>query len=105
MKEYPDTADLRKIERWQSLESMKDLIEFIEGVCNYDMVRWRFGRSNWDRKKCVKVEMHTGGWSGNEDIIESLKKSKSLFWFCYWQKSLRGGHFYFEVPLWAWQKK
>jgi hypothetical protein len=40
------------------------------------------------------LELHTGGWSGNEEIIGTLQRT--LFWFLYWQKSERGGHYYFE---------
>lgn len=42
------------------------------------------------------IELHTGGWSGNEEIIEVLKAS--MFWCMYWRKSERGGHYYFELP-------
>jgi hypothetical protein len=40
------------------------------------------------------LELHTGGWSGNEEIYDAL--SGTLFYFMYWQKSTRGGHYYFE---------
>jgi len=43
----------------------------------------------------MKLELHTGGWSGNEDIIEALKKS--YFWIFYWEKSVKGGHYYFTI--------
>mgnify|MGYP000950782173 CR=1 FL=1 len=43
-----------------------------------------------------KLELHTGGWSGNEEIISVLQNS--MFWVMYWQKSERGGHYYFELP-------
>ena len=44
------------------------------------------------------LELHTGGWSGNEMIISALERSDSLFWTFYWQKSERGGHYYFKLP-------
>lgn len=47
-------------------------------------------------KNVVKVELHTGGWSGNEDIISVLKETN--FWMFWWQKSERGGHYYFTIP-------
>ena len=43
----------------------------------------------------LSLELHTGGWSGNEDIIEAL--AASMFWLMYWQKSVRNGHYYFEI--------
>ena len=42
------------------------------------------------------LELHTGGWSGNEDTIEVLEGT--MFWFFFWQRSERGGHYYFEIP-------
>jgi len=40
------------------------------------------------------LEIHTGGWSGHEEIIDELQCT--MFWFFYWQKSERGGHYYFK---------
>ena len=48
------------------------------------------------------LELHTGGWSGNEAIMDAIEKSKSLFFFFYHTKWERGGHYYFEVPLALW---
>ena len=104
MGEYPDSSELRRLERWKPLGSARELVEYLESISNYDPVRVRVGRDSFSRKKIMKVEYHTMGWSGNEDIIESLRKSKSLFWFFYWQRSDRGGHYYFEIPLWAWER-
>ena len=42
------------------------------------------------------LELHTGGWSGNEDIIDKL--SDTLFWMICWESTRRGGHYYFEIP-------
>ena len=45
-------------------------------------------------KKQVKVELHTGGWSGNEYIIAALHQNFRFWYQCYmWRK---GGHFYFK---------
>jgi len=41
------------------------------------------------------LELHTLGWSGNEEIVGILKKS--MFWYICWQMSVRGGHYYFEL--------
>jgi hypothetical protein len=46
------------------------------------------------------VTAHTGGWSGNEDIIEAMMENV-LLWLAVWQRSERGGHFTFtnrELP-------
>lgn len=41
------------------------------------------------------LELHTGGWLGNEEIIEALKDT--TFWGLCWQKSERGGHHNFRL--------
>ena len=44
----------------------------------------------------ITIELHTGGWSGNEDLIRALQKS--YFW-SFWRISKVGGHYYFKIPL------
>lgn len=43
-----------------------------------------------------KLELHTGGWSGNEDTIQALQDS--FFFTMFWEKTYRGGHYYFKIP-------
>jgi hypothetical protein len=65
------------------------LIEYIED-------RWAFpDYFHWD-PGTETLELHTAGWSGNEDTIGALQ-SNAMFWALYWQKSERGGHYYFIV--------
>lgn len=47
-------------------------------------------------KKVLKLELHTCGWSGNEDVIEALKENR-FFFMLYWEKTVRGGHYYFTI--------
>lgn len=39
-------------------------------------------------------EISTGGWSGNEDIIEAMQDNQ-VFWSLHWLESRRGGHYKF----------
>lgn len=48
-------------------------------------------------KRKLRLELHTQGWSGNESIVNALQKT--MFWFMFWQKSVRGGHYYFKIDL------
>jgi hypothetical protein len=43
-----------------------------------------------------RLELHTGGWSGNEDIISALQDN-FLFWNLCWEKTTRGGHYHFKI--------
>lgn len=87
---YPTEETLQFIENYQDAYNMEQLIKFIINAWHWlDYVKW----------EPPLLELHTGGWSGNEMIISALEKSNSLFWSFYWQKSERGGHYYFNVRL------
>lgn len=86
--EYPSEDDLRLIEQWDVAKNgNKSLVEFVASI-------W-----HWDEYVTLKgkvFELHTGGWSGNEDIINSLQKNW-IFWSMCWDKSEKGGHYYFTL--------
>ena len=95
--QYPTEKELKRLKKWNLLKEVvmgidEDLLDYIESL--WWAGEWGFklkkGRKIW------KLELHTGGWSGNEDIIYALK-GNYLFWGMYWQKSTRGGHYYFEI--------
>ena len=103
--EYPTDEQLDRIKQWDTLAiGVKPLVEYVESL--WWAPDWGFklrdGYIQWDRRRAKKLELHTGGWSGNEDIIGALRSS--FFWFLYWQKSLRGGHYWFTIPLDSWEK-
>ena len=88
---YPSEETLKKIKEWNvSKQSATDLIKLIED-------NWWGGDSGFklSGRKTLILELHTLGWSGNEDIISALKSN--FFWNLYWQKSIRGGHYYFKI--------
>lgn len=41
----------------------------------------------------VTLELTTGGWSDNEEIIDIL--ANKAFWLLWWQESKRGGYYKF----------
>lgn len=41
----------------------------------------------------IILELTTGGWSENEEIIDII--STTMFWFLWWQESKRGGYYKF----------
>jgi hypothetical protein len=86
-KDYPNEADLKFIEEYDLAKTgPQGLIEHL-----LDLWHW----PEYAKYENGALELHTGGWSGNEDIIEAL--SKTLFWLLYWQRSERGGHYFFSV--------
>lgn len=72
-----------------------DLIELIKQS-------WHFGDWGYKIDKnedgTTTLELHTGGWSGNEDIISAIKSNVYLTQFqlkyVMWKT---GGHYYFEI--------
>jgi len=94
---YPDEASLKAIKEWDFMEQgISGLLKLIEENTN-----WADRQIHITGKNPVLFEYHTGGWSGNEDVIEALR-GNLLFWPFFWQKSTRGGHFYFKIehPEW-----
>ena len=41
---------------------------------------------------------HTGGWSGNEEIIHTLQERAPLLWSWLLERYDAGGHYYFKPP-------
>ena len=82
---YPTTEELEKVVSWPHTDPW-GLVDYLKNIWWYPERQIRTGPA-W-------VELSTAGWSGNEDIIEALKKNG--FWFLYWEKSERGGHYRFE---------
>ena len=84
----PRETELVRIEEWDALKDTPGLIEFVKHLW------WMF---DWGIREYENtIELHTGGWSGNEMIIEALQKNL-MFWSLCWQKSERGGHYYFDL--------
>lgn len=84
--DYPDDNEIQRIKDWP-LEDVMGLIEFVKSIWH-----WR----DYAERNGNKFELHTGGWSGNEEIIEALMDT--MFWSMCWESSRRGGHYYFEIP-------
>jgi hypothetical protein len=62
---------------------------------------WKYADCGYFKydKTTRELELHTAGWSGNEEIISALEQNK-FFYPLYWQKSERGGHYYFYITEW-----
>ncbi len=86
--DYPTKEELKKIKEW-NIKDPFGLIEFLEKMWHWDDYIKVKG------KRVKYVELHTGGWSGNEDIIGVLLDT--MFWVLYWERAVRGGHYYFKV--------
>ena len=84
---YPTEDTLRVIAAWP-VNELDDLVPFVCEAWSYP------DRAQHDEAKAT-LYLSTGGWSGNEDIIEALEKNFAFWW--YWFKSQRGGHYWFRL--------
>ena len=76
------------------------ILDFVKIICN----NWHHGDMGWTlskkyKNKC-KLELHTLGWSGNEEVINEIIENIYLTYglMKYYQWNI-GGHYYFEIPV------
>jgi hypothetical protein len=88
---YPEEHELEKIRSWEirDKQSLDEMIEFIKSV-------WWSPDFGFKTDDDGKLYLSTGGWSGNEDIIDAMDKNHIFWWFC-WEQSRRGGHYIFDL--------
>ena len=87
--EYPSPNFLRFVREYDVLQKpIKKLFEMI-------VENWYY--PDYAKLKGNKLELHTVGWSGNEFIIEAMMENEPL-WLLTWQKSVKGGHYWFTIP-------
>lgn len=88
---YPTDEELDAIKGWtfEQPNSFKLFMEYIEGNCwsEYGRIKHR-GRTYW---------FYTGGWSGNEEIIDTMQDN-FIFWSVCWVSIKRGGAYKFLLP-------
>jgi len=95
-KGYP-TDEFLKFIRDYTDETMA-IMDFLDILAD----GWHFGDWGFKLKRKYngirKLELHTGGWSGNEDIISAIRSNIYLTHFrMRYVKWLTGGHFYFKI--------
>lgn len=94
---YPTQDELELIKKWD-VKDFPALLDFIEDLHVYkDYVKREVIRE-WYRKEnpILQWTFCTGGWSGNESLVDSLLKNEifKLMWYYSWQ---RGGRFVFHI--------
>ena len=84
---YPTEDTCDKIKNWNPLDPV-GLFKFVKAA--------------WSDTGCIRepednvIELITGGWSGNEELIGALQSN--VAWPLCWQMSQRGGMHRFEIP-------
>ena len=85
---YPDEEELEKIRTWDPTDPL--------GLLAFVCARWHFGDWGWHVKGHT-YHLSTGGWSGNEDLINAMQ-ANYVFWALCWHTSRRGGHYTLVIP-------
>jgi hypothetical protein len=86
---YPTEAALNIIREWS--DPWPSIMKFIKEI--WWMPEW--GWHEVDEKGITTYYISTGGWSGNESIIEAMRNN-TIFWMMYWYSSRVGGHYSFK---------
>ncbi len=92
---YPTDKTLDKIEAWDVHTQHPSAAELMAFVREH----WAFSGVCWDEKdhpNHTEYMISTGGWSGNEEIVQAMRKNW-MFWATCWREHRRGGHYVFEV--------
>jgi hypothetical protein len=82
---YPSEGELLTIRMWK-WDDLDGLMDFIRGI-------WAYADWGW-KQEGGTYNISTGGWSGNEDVIEAMESNR-MWWANYWHSSRRGGHYIF----------
>jgi len=94
---YPDEKSLKHIEKFDFDQPTIDGVTPMDVYLNLIEDNW--WAADWGFR-IIKIrgrrflELSCGGWSGNEEIIESMKKN--IFWYRLKVKRI-GGHYLFEI--------
>jgi hypothetical protein len=88
--DYPSEETLAAIEAWP--------LDDIAGLIDRIAAEWHWPEYfTVDGHRAVAV---TGGWSGNESLIDAFQQNE-IAWSLCWQASYRGGKHEFELPEFA----
>jgi len=94
-KAYPTDEQLDLIRNWD-INAIGGWFEYVASIWHWDdRARIYKGRDSLGHR-VMKAYFSTGGWSGNESIIQAMQENKNYLWMFTWWKMRRGGHYWFE---------
>ena len=86
---YPTKTELEYIRTFDiTMSDWERLMEYIQKNC------WHWGATYFNKLGDTWTAI-TGGWSGNEEVIDALRDNL-MFWIFYWKESHRGGLYKFS---------
>lgn len=87
---YPTEEEIERIKAWPYTD-FGGLLQWINANC------WWPGSDYGFKQTGRKFRLATGGWSGNEEVIDALNHNPMFNALC-WRSSHRGGLHIYEVP-------
>jgi hypothetical protein len=96
---YPTENALEIIRLWD-WNDQKGWFDFIKSIWWHPSWGWSEGEEPHEYQKdeiVYRYNISTGGWSGNESIIQAMEQNKNILWSLTWVQSRRGGHYIFEI--------
>lgn len=98
-KDYPTEEELQRIREWDYKDGYMGLAEFVCNIWHWGE-DWAFLR-DWAKDEFDveyrELRLATGGWSGNESIINALNNNQMFGMLC-WFSSHRGGLHIYHIP-------
>lgn len=85
---YPTESTCQAIREWP-YSDLPGLFDFMQAAWSYPTLFTPDGSGGY--------RISTGGWSGNEGLIDAMQENVMAWSLC-WQSSKRGGHYEFEIP-------
>jgi hypothetical protein len=85
--EHGATEDATKVGKYFSEGEYDRLISYLKEL-------WWYGEDAVEYEDGL-LELHTFGWSGNEEIIDELQRTN--LWMLKFKAKQTGGHYYFKV--------
>lgn len=95
---YPTQDWLDFISNYKPGPGQMTILEFVRVLeSGWWMPDWGY-KLGGKYKGIRKLELHTGGWSGNEEVIDTMLKNIHLTHFAMQYVQWRtGGHYYFKI--------
>lgn len=93
---YPTDDELKAIREWDVIGDADE--HRAKCAACFDYIRancWHFAEWGWSEDRGV-YSISTGGWSGNEDVIEAMREN-FLLWSMTFKAKRVGGHYVFSV--------
>ncbi len=92
---YPEEKELRMIRKWD-IKDFPSLLQFVEDRWCYENFIRRNVIKDIVGKPILEWVLITGGWSGNESLVNAILGNQ-LFEMCFYQSWTRGGKHVFHI--------